>query len=104
MLMASTFFAYDFFVNRRNRKVVDAATRFNFIVSSLFPENVRERLFADAEEKMRKKEKVSAVKSIDEFMVQYDDSVGEEDTLGKPVSYQCAHVCVSRWTQLKSIF
>eukprot|EP00977_Amphora_coffeiformis_P001793 scaffold353_cov185-Amphora_coffeaeformis.AAC.21 len=88
MLMVSTFFAYDFFVNRRNRKIVDAAAKFNFIVSSLFPENVRERLFADAEEKMRKKEKVNAVKNIDEFMVDDDSSsgTGEEDTPGKPIA------------------
>lgn len=55
LLMVMTFGAYDFFVMRRNRKIVDAAAKFNAIVSSLFPENVRERLFAEAGEKMSKK-------------------------------------------------
>ena len=91
MLMVSTFFAYDFFVNRRNRKIVDAAAKFNHVVSSLFPENVRERLFADAEEKMRKKEKVNAFKSIDQFMMEDDLSEDRDDgTPGMPVSY---HMC-----------
>ena len=66
--MVMTFGAYDFFVHRRNRKIVDAAAKFNSIVSSLFPENVRERLFADAEEKLRKKEKIQAFDTIDDFM------------------------------------
>jgi hypothetical protein len=55
LLMVMTFGAYDFFVMRRNRKIVDAAAKFNAIVSSLFPENVRKRLFAQADEKMDKK-------------------------------------------------
>lgn len=44
-LMAFTFFVYDRFVQRRNIKVLDAAARSNMIVSSLFPSNVRDRLF-----------------------------------------------------------
>jgi len=39
------FFLYDFFVRRRQRLVMDRATRTGEIVSSLFPENVRERLY-----------------------------------------------------------
>jgi class 3 adenylate cyclase len=50
-LMALTFLVYDRFVYRRNIKVVDAAARSNAIVSSLFPSNVRERLFEDAKAK-----------------------------------------------------
>lgn len=38
------FTAYDSFVSRRNRVVINAAARSNAILSSLFPSNVRERL------------------------------------------------------------
>lgn len=86
-LMALTFGIYDFFVNRRNRKVVDAAAKFNSIVSSLFPENVRERLFADAEEKMRKNGKVKAFRSVDDFLTaeeNFDDS--NDKRSGRPIA------------------
>ncbi|KAL7568291.1 hypothetical protein ACA910_022628 [Epithemia clementina (nom. ined.)] len=42
--MIGTFFFYDYFVKRRNSKVLDMATRTSAIVSSLFPSNVRDRL------------------------------------------------------------
>mmetsp|Transcript_2532 Transcript_2532/g.6835 ORF Transcript_2532/g.6835 Transcript_2532/m.6835 type:complete len:598 (-) Transcript_2532:14-1807(-) len=41
----AVFFLYDFFVRRRQRLVMDRATRTGEIVSSLFPENVRARLY-----------------------------------------------------------
>ena len=50
-MMALTFFIYDQFVSRRNATVVDAAVKSNAILSSLFPSNVRDRLFGEAEEK-----------------------------------------------------
>lgn len=46
-LMAFAFFAYDWFVNRRNSKVLAAAIDNGKIVSSLFPQNVRDRLIAE---------------------------------------------------------
>jgi hypothetical protein len=85
--MAATFGAYDYFVNKRNRKVVHAAAKFNSIVASLFPENVRERLFADAEEKMRKNEKVKSVQNIDDFMIADDDEDDGMKKNGRPVSW-----------------
>ena len=42
---------YDWFVRLRNDKVISAAVRSGAIVSSLFPSNVRERLYREAEEK-----------------------------------------------------
>jgi len=42
-----TFIVYDNFVRRRNDKVVNAAAQSNAILSSLFPSNVRDRLFAE---------------------------------------------------------
>jgi Adenylate and Guanylate cyclase catalytic domain len=42
---------YDAFVRRRNAKVLDAAAESNAIISSLFPTNVRGRLFEEAKQK-----------------------------------------------------
>lgn len=44
-VMAITFFVYDTFVSRRNTKVMRAAIRSTAIVSSLFPSQVRDRLY-----------------------------------------------------------
>ena len=93
VLMVCTFGAYDFFVNRRNRKIVDAAAKFNSIVSSLFPENVRERLFADAEEKMRKKEKVNGIKSIDDLLAVEDPSQVEAVPAKNDKPVRCSLSC-----------
>ena len=43
-LVFFSFFYYDSFVQRRNKKLVTNAARSNAIVTSLFPENVRDRL------------------------------------------------------------
>ena len=48
VLTAGVFILYDWLVERRQGKVMDSATRSNAIVSSLFPENVRGRLMAEA--------------------------------------------------------
>jgi hypothetical protein len=42
-------FLNDWFVQRRNQMVVGAAARANAILSTLFPKNVRDRLFAERE-------------------------------------------------------
>lgn len=52
-LVVVVFIVYDRFVRRRNTKVVDAAARSNAILSTLFPQNVRDRLFADREEEAK---------------------------------------------------
>jgi hypothetical protein len=49
--VAATFCVYDGFVGKRNQIVVNAATRSNAIVSSLFPSQVRDRLFMEAHQK-----------------------------------------------------
>jgi len=51
VFMAVTFYMYDWFVQRRNIKVVGAAACFNAIVSSMFPSIVRDRLYAENKEK-----------------------------------------------------
>ena len=50
LLVALTFAMYDRFVNSRNEKIVLAAARSNAIISSLFPTQVRDRLFANAKD------------------------------------------------------
>jgi class 3 adenylate cyclase len=61
-LMILTFLAYDWFVQRRNQMVVGAAARANAILSTLFPKNIRDRLFAE-----REMEEASREKTPDEF-------------------------------------
>jgi class 3 adenylate cyclase len=48
--IATSFFVYDCFVQRRNSIVVDNATRSAAIVASLFPSNVRDRMMAIQED------------------------------------------------------
>jgi hypothetical protein len=49
-IMIVTFLIYNWFVQRRNNKVVGAAARANGILSSMFPRSVRDRLIANKEE------------------------------------------------------
>jgi len=48
--MALTFLVYDGFVRRRNNKVIGAATQSNEIINMLFPQQVRDRLFANRQQ------------------------------------------------------
>jgi class 3 adenylate cyclase len=60
--MILTFLAYDWFVQRRNQMVVGAAARANAILSTLFPKNIRDRLFAEKEEKEKNEDKMASQK------------------------------------------
>jgi class 3 adenylate cyclase len=57
--MILTLLAYDWFVQRRNQMVVGAAARANAILSTLFPKNIRDRLFA---EKKKEEDKMASQK------------------------------------------
>jgi hypothetical protein len=48
LLTGIMFVVYDWLVNKRQQKTMEKALRTNAIVSSLFPENVRDRLLEDA--------------------------------------------------------
>ena len=48
VLMTSTFLLYDRFVAKRNAVVTSAAARSDAIVTSMFPSNVRDRLYEEA--------------------------------------------------------
>lgn len=56
VVMIANFCIYDRIVRSRNTKVVDAAARSNAIVSSLFPSQIRDRLFASAASASNSKE------------------------------------------------
>jgi hypothetical protein len=53
--MLSTFIIYDCFVSHRNMKVLDAATRTQVLVSSMFPAAIQDRMFAAKQEQSNKK-------------------------------------------------
>jgi hypothetical protein len=48
VLMLGTFVVYDMFVFRRNKKILGEVLRSQAIVSSMFPTNVQDRLFANS--------------------------------------------------------
>lgn len=54
---AFVFLMYDWAVQLRQDKVLNAATRTQAIVSSLFPKNVQERIFKDVEDEVKQDEK-----------------------------------------------
>lgn len=95
-----TFCMYDAFVRRRNAKVLDAAAESNAIISSLFPTNVRDRLFEEAKQKAKltkkkkKKGLTAAAKSQLKNMIASGDLKGDDaktdaDDLiyeGKPIA------------------
>lgn len=54
LFTALVFTAYDFLVRMRQEKVMDSALRSNAIVSSLFPAEVRDRLFSGSKKKRNK--------------------------------------------------
>ena len=67
LIVALVFFGYDYVVGKRNQKVTAAAEKSNAIVSSLFPENVRERLYLEEEKNKEGKDvKQRSSDSIDE--------------------------------------
>jgi class 3 adenylate cyclase len=60
-VMIFTFLAYDWFVQRHNQMVVSAAARANAILSTLFPKNVRDRLFEERELEERELEEKNKI-------------------------------------------
>ena len=89
VFVALAFFVYDRYVQQRNDKIVKAAARSNAIVASLFPSNVRDRLFANEDDKKEKKKGWLSPKSnLKEFLE--DENADEEDPNniygGKPIA------------------
>ena len=74
VIMALTFFWYDTVVTRRNAKVMGAALRSNAIVSSLFPSNVRKRLYASPNESSSNPKQVASSTKLRHFMNKHGTS------------------------------
>jgi Adenylate and Guanylate cyclase catalytic domain len=85
LFMAAAFCMYDRFVRRRNDKIIGEAARSNGIIASLFPSQIRDRLFAESE-----RPKVRARSTLKDEM-QTDGLLGEtagndeEDSVFKSV-------------------
>jgi class 3 adenylate cyclase len=68
LVMIMTFLMYDRFVRNRNAKMVYAAARSNAIISSMFPTQVRDRLFAEKDEKKKGKEYIAQKTQLKSMM------------------------------------
>ena len=91
---AIVFLAYDCMVERRQRLVLNRAVQSTALVSSLFPENVRERLMEEHAEKPKEKKSKNnawnagtADKSLAEFMEQSGEFGNVPSrAVGKPIA------------------
>jgi class 3 adenylate cyclase len=73
------FLVYDLVVQRRQAKVMTSAAQSNAIVSSLFPAEIRERLFGTDDEKKDKKDVVSSMPESSKFRLK--SYLNEEEKL-----------------------
>ena len=64
LVTVSMFIAYDCIVERRNRKARVDEARTRAIVNSLFPKNVRDRIYAEAERKAQEEDGVKKRNSV----------------------------------------
>uniref|UniRef100_A0A7S3L1G7 Phosphodiesterase n=1 Tax=Amphora coffeiformis TaxID=265554 RepID=A0A7S3L1G7_9STRA len=79
-VVAIAFLVYDFFVLKRNQKIVDAAARSNAIVASVFPATIRDRLFEENENRSGNFNKARRLKNLMHDGLILDD---DEDDLVK---------------------
>lgn len=87
VLTIATFCMYDRFVQRRNVKMVGAAKRSKAILSSLYPKNVRDRLFnGGGSVRSRKSVNLASVRKLRNFMQSEYDKKTNEDYEGKPIA------------------
>jgi class 3 adenylate cyclase len=78
---------YDRFVRRRNKTMVHAAARSNAILSSLFPSQIRDRLFAEKDENAAPKTKLKNMMMSGSLSKKWDE--GKDDELvykSKPIA------------------
>jgi hypothetical protein len=80
-IMAVTFFMFNWYIQQRNRKVVMAAARSNAIVSTIFPSNIRERLYNDVNTGTNKKRSLATTSELKQFIrnTAKDDNGDEGD-------------------------
>lgn len=85
LFMAAAFCMYDRFVRRRNNKIINEAARSNGIIASLFPSQVRDRLFAESERpKLRARSTLKDTMQTDGLLGDTEDN-DEEDSVFKSV-------------------
>lgn len=84
-MVAVVFYVYDVFVQRRNENLVSKAAQSNAIVSSLFPEHLRERLMEDKGEQQELSQSMhSSRKSLKAFL--HDGKNTELGRQSKPMA------------------
>jgi hypothetical protein len=76
LMTAGIFTAYDWYVERRQRKVMSSALKTGAVVESLFPENVRQRLMEDNAEN----------RSSEDFLKSYDASRSLQKKRALPIA------------------
>jgi class 3 adenylate cyclase len=88
VIMGGTFFMYDRFVRRRNTTMVHAAARSNAILSSLFPTQIRDRLFAEKDENDEPKTFGKNLLSSDALGKKWDSNNGDDELVykSKPIA------------------
>jgi hypothetical protein len=79
---AATFLVYDCLVERRQKKVYGAAKKSAAIVSSLFPSNVRDRLFAEEQKPEESKKGAFHANQVASAMEVYGDEGGTMSSSG----------------------
>lgn len=84
--MALTFLVYDRFVRRRNSKVIEAAAKSNEIINTLFPQQVRDRLFANKQQDSNTgntKSKLKNMMNTGDYAASSDDEEIDDDIMYK---------------------
>ncbi|GAX23164.1 hypothetical protein FisN_33Lh057 [Fistulifera solaris] len=79
IFMITAFLMFDTFVIRRNHKLLIAMTRTNAIVSSMFPSNVRDRIFAQAKNESEEKKALNGKSRLKTFLSSGNDDNEMDD-------------------------
>eukprot|EP00980_Cylindrotheca_fusiformis_P018345 scaffold5995_cov113-Cylindrotheca_fusiformis.AAC.1 len=76
------FLLYDYFVRRRQTKVMERITRQDKIVANVFPTAIRDRLYQNQEEQNKKKKQKSNKSTKNLHQDDFNDSIGDLDFEG----------------------
>lgn len=99
-LMALLFLSYDRYVRRRDTKIVSVAAKANQIVSSLFPSNVRERLY---EEGTAQQGTTTKLRTFLNDGSSGNDDAKEEKRKTKPIADLVSSISISSATWKSSL-
>jgi hypothetical protein len=99
-IMIMTFFIFNWFIQKRNKKVVMTAARSNAIVAAMFPTSVRDRLFNSEERESGNgsgKRHLAATTGLKDFLAGGDKQDLDEDFVykSKPIADLFPEVSVS---------